>query len=183
MRWSSWLQLAGQLPVAVASGAYRCGWGRTSLFGGCTGEPKTSMRYKPLTHLLLLCVEIMHANKAIKKGLVDKHGGACSGFLLGVWGRASDSVLKCTLLLDLREKGPIHFVEETERPELRARACLIVVRITRNIVPGKEPVFVCEFTPYEAGTTYSRCHSIETIMPRGLPIASRFMVFDCAFVW
>ena len=65
---------------------------------------------------------------------------------------------------------------ETERRQK------LVVRITRNIVPGKEPVFHVTCTPHEPGTTNFKCESIEMVNPRGLPIASGFVVFVCVFV-
>jgi hypothetical protein len=58
-----------------------------------------------------------------------------------------------------------------------------VVRITRNIVPGKDPWFpgaIC--TSHQPGTTYFRCGLIEMVNERGLPIASGLVVFDTPLV-
>ena len=53
-----------------------------------------------------------------------------------------------------------------------------IVPITKNIVPGKRPVFHVICTLQQPGTTNFRCDSIEIIDERGLPIASGFVVFD-----
>ena len=60
----------------------------------------------------------------------------------------------------------------------RKKGAAAIVLITRNIVPGKEPVFHVICTPHQPVTTHFRCDSIEMINPSSLPIASGFMVFD-----
>ena len=49
-------------------------------------------------------------------------------------------------------------------------------------MPGKEPVYHVICTPHQPVTTHFRCDSIEMVNPRGLSIASGFVVFDCVFV-